>query len=122
MHILHVIDGLGLGGAERMLVDIANASVADGHRVSVCITRNATTLVPELDSQIDVLVLNRTRQFTPAATHRLAQWQSARHCDVLHVHLRSSVTFMLLVRALEGLRKPIVFHDHYRSEERRVGK
>ena len=30
MHVLHIIDGLGLGGAERMLVDIANATVADG--------------------------------------------------------------------------------------------
>lgn len=39
MRILHVIDSLALGGAERMLVDIANASVSDGHTVSVCVTR-----------------------------------------------------------------------------------
>lgn len=117
MHVLHVIDSLGLGGAERMLVDIANATAADGQRVSVCVTRSESPLAKQLRPGIEVLVLGRRRRLSMRPAARLARWIRRNDVDVLHVHMRSSLAFMIALKSLFMLRTPIVFHDHYGSIE-----
>jgi glycosyltransferase involved in cell wall biosynthesis len=117
LHVLHVIDGLGLGGAERMLVDIANQTVANGHRVSVCVTRTNTTLASELDPRIELLVLSRRRRLSPFALLRLAAFVRSRRVDVIHAHMRSNLAFVLPLRMARLVRVPIVFHDHYGTIE-----
>ncbi len=112
MHVLHVIDGLGLGGAERMLVDIANRTVADGHRVTVCVTRYNVTLTRELDSRIHLLLLHRRAPISPLGLARLARYSRAARVDVIHAHLRSNLAFVLQLRLLHAIGTPIVFHDH----------
>jgi glycosyltransferase involved in cell wall biosynthesis len=113
VHILHVIDSLALGGAERMLVDIANATVADGHRVSVCITRSENHLGVELNSQIQVLVLNRQKRFDWGAIQRFKAFVQHENVDVLHTHSRTTFSFVALMKSLRQIRLPIVMHDHY---------
>lgn len=113
MRIVHVIDSLGRGGAERMLVDLANAAAGDGHDVAVCLTRTGGPLVAELARGIEVLVLDRTSRVAIRASWRLARWLRARRPDVLHVHMRSSLQYVLALRAFARVRAPIVFHDHY---------
>jgi len=117
VHVVHVIDGLGLGGAERMLVDIANATARDGHRVTVCITRDNTLQRAALDERIEILVLGRKRRLDVAPTARFIRWVRSNAVDVLHVHMRSSLSFMLALRLLRLIRTPIVFHDHYGTIE-----
>ena len=117
LHVLHVIDGLGLGGAERMLVDIANRSVADGHRVSVCVTRDNITLAPELDPRVHLMVLSRRARVSPLGLLRLARFIRAKRVDVIHAHLRSNTAFVLQLRILRAIRTPIVFHDHFGTIE-----
>jgi glycosyltransferase involved in cell wall biosynthesis len=117
MHVLHVIDSLGLGGAERMLVDIANSTVLDGHRVSVCVTRTDVTLSEQLDRRIDLLVLGRRRTVTPLALLHLLRWVRAHAVDVIHVHMRSSAKLVLALRASGLLAVPVVLHDHYGTIE-----
>lgn len=117
MHVLHVIDSLGLGGAERMLIDIANATHRDGHRVSVCITRADTTGAADLESEIEVLVLARRSRLDPKAIAKLVRWLRHARVDVLHVHMRSSASFVLLLRTFYLVRIPIVFHDHFGTIE-----
>lgn len=117
MHVLHVIDGLGLGGAERVLVDIANRTVADGHRVSVCVTRDNLTLGRELDARVHLLVLARRARVSPLAVVRLARFVRSERVDVIHAHMRSNVAFVLQLRVLRAITTPIVFHDHYGTIE-----
>ncbi len=117
LHVLHVIDGIGLGGAERMLVDIANRTIADGHRVSVCVTRSNVMLAPELDRRIHLMVLDRRARFSPPALWRLARFIRSQHVDVIHVHLRSNLAFVLQLRVSRLICTPIVFHDHYGTIE-----
>ena len=117
MHVLHVIDSLGLGGAERMLIDIANATVADGHRVSVCITRADTTRAADLHEDIELLVLARRSRLDPTAIAILVRWLRNNSVDVLHVHMRSSASFVLVLRIALLVRAPIVFHDHFGTIE-----
>jgi glycosyltransferase involved in cell wall biosynthesis len=117
MHVLHVIDGLGLGGAERMLVDIANRTVADGHRASVCVTRSDVTRAHELDRRVELLVLNRKKSVAIRETARLVSWIRMHRVDVIHSHMRSSTAYLALLRAMRVISVPIVFHDHYGTIE-----
>ena len=51
---MHVIDGLPLGGAERMLVDIANATVANGDFASVCVNHRNVRPNSSISSRLDI--------------------------------------------------------------------
>ncbi len=113
MHILHVIDGLAVGGAERMLVDIANTTVQAGHRVSTCITRAQADLAAELDSRIERIVLNRTRTFDFAAFRRFNDFVAQNGVTVVHAHGRSTFSFVAFSRMFSRQKVPIILHDHY---------
>lgn len=118
MHIMHVIDGLPLGGAERMLVDIANVTVGAGDHVSVCVTRTCTDLGDSLDPSISLHVLGRTRRFDMKALRRFAVLVRERRVDLLHAHSRSTFAFLAVLKLLRWIRVPILFQDHYGSIER----
>lgn len=100
-----------------MLVDLANQTVNDGHRVSVCVTRSQLTLARELDPRIELLVLYRRARFSPIALGRLALHVRRNAVDVVHVHMRSNLLFVVQLRLARLLRAPIVFHDHYGTIE-----
>jgi len=117
MHVMHVVDGLPLGGAERMLVDIANATVAGGDRVSACVTRTCTDLAGSLDSRIRLHVLGRKRRFDFKALRRFARLAHDEKVDVLHAHSRSTFSFLALLKLLRRIHVPVLFHDHYGSIE-----
>ena len=117
MRLTHAIDQLGLGGAERMLVDLANHAARDGHEVSVCITRSVRDRVPDLDPGIEVLVLERRRRFDAIATARLAGWLRSRQPEVLHAHGRSTYAYLAAMKQLRLHRMPILLHDHYGAIE-----
>jgi glycosyltransferase involved in cell wall biosynthesis len=100
-----------------MLVDLANQTVKDGHRVSVCVTRSQLTLARELDPRIELLVLHRRARFSPIALGRLAAYVRRNAVDVVHVHMRSNLLFIVQLRIARLVRTPIVFHDHYGTIE-----
>lgn len=112
VHVLHVIDQLAVGGAERMLVDLANQAVVDGYRISACITREGGELADELRPEVEVLELGRQRRFDGAALRRLGRFVRERSVDVLHVHGRSSFSLVALSKALGLLSAPVLLHDH----------
>jgi len=117
MRIMHVIDSLDIGGAERMLVEIANATAADGHEVFVCVTRSVTILAADLDPKISLISLNRRRRLDLSAVQRIADYANRERVDVIHAHGRTTLSFVAVVRSLGLTRVPVVFHDHYGSIE-----
>lgn len=113
MHILHVIDSLRPGGAERVLVEIANQTQQAGATVSVCITRDGLEMTAKLNVGIAVLALKRTQRFDWAAMRCLADWIEARNVDVIHSHGRTTFSFLAFLKTRGLIRKPVVMHDHY---------
>lgn len=114
MHILHIIDSLAMGGAERMLVDIANATRADGHTVSVCITRQRDDLAAQLKPDIPLTILGRKGRFDLNGIRAFARLVRERQPDILHIHGRSSFSFAAFVKTLHLIPDiPILMHDHY---------
>lgn len=111
-HVMHVIDSLACGGAERMLVDLANATRADGHAVSVCVTRQGLQMCSALDSRIPVTELGRRRRFEIGAVRRFARLVQRTGATVLHVHGRSSFSFVALAKCFRMVRAGVLLHDH----------
>jgi glycosyltransferase involved in cell wall biosynthesis len=112
LHVAHVIDALGLGGAERMLVELANRTVADGHRASVCVTRSDVALAHRLDSRIELLVLGRRSRLAVRPLVRFARWLAGREVSVVHCHGRSSFSLIAALHAVRAVPAPVVLHDH----------
>jgi glycosyltransferase involved in cell wall biosynthesis len=113
LHVLHLIDTLSTGGAERMLVDLANQTVEDGAQASVCITRSAADIAGELDSRIDLCILNRKKRFDSKAMSKFANFVNTRQIDLIHCHGRSSFSLAAFSRAIKDIQSPLLLHDHY---------
>lgn len=109
---MHVIDSLDRGGAERMLVEIANRASADGCSVAVCVTRSGEALAGSLSPEIALKVLHRKQRFDVPATLAFLRWVRQTQPQVAHVHGFSTLSYVALLKALRALRIPVVMHDH----------
>jgi glycosyltransferase involved in cell wall biosynthesis len=112
MHIMHVIDSLSVGGAERMLVDIANSTAVEGHQVSACATRHRGDLAAGLRPEIKFWELKRQRRFDWRAMRLFATLVQDSDTDIFHAHGRSTFAFLAFSKALGLIDCPIVIHDH----------
>lgn len=87
--ILHAIFAFMIGGAETMLVDIANEQVARGCDVTLLIVNDCVSeqLIGKLDSRISVVRLGRREGANPLALlWRYNRCVARLKPDVLHVH------------------------------------
>jgi glycosyltransferase involved in cell wall biosynthesis len=110
-HIAHIVDSLGLGGAERMLVDFANNLNSRDYRVSVWVTRSDVTLGGDLRPGIPLHILGRTKRFDWRGMRRLARLAQIEGVDVFHAHSLSTYALLLLARTLGLLSTPVILHD-----------
>jgi glycosyltransferase involved in cell wall biosynthesis len=110
---MHVIDSLAPGGAERMLVDIANCTAVNTFHVSVCVTRSGCHRVDELDPKIPLYSLNRSRRFDWVAMRQFSGLVHKQAVTVLHAHSRSTFSFLALLKLCGLIRCPIILHDHF---------
>ena len=115
MHIAHLILTRRFAGSERYAIELANAQVDAGHRVTVVLRRAATenrldAIAHRLDSRISVVT---TSNF-------LVAWQARRVLrrlkpDVAHAHLSAGC------RALQGLDgrclRVATLHIHYKPQQ-----
>jgi glycosyltransferase involved in cell wall biosynthesis len=117
LHLMHLIEALRVGGAQRVLVDLANATAADGQRVSVCLLDDRGALAAQLRPDIPVHVLGRRNGLDWQTLRRLAVLMRQQQVNLLHVHSRRSFLVAALARALARLQLPILLHDHHGAIE-----
>jgi glycosyltransferase involved in cell wall biosynthesis len=87
--ICHVLWSVEIGGAERVVLDLARVQVAAGHRVAVVTLSNPDgALSGELRRVVTTLdaVPKRTRGVDPSLPFRLARWFHAHGTQVVHTH------------------------------------
>ncbi len=112
MRILLVVKGLGLGGAERQVADIANWLVAQGHEVTVAyFLSHKTALVAEIAAAgAKIVPLSKHPRVTVSSVISLYHLLSALRPDVVHAHLPVPG---LLLRALKlAHRYRLVYTEH----------
>lgn len=115
IHIMHIIDSLAPGGAERMVVEIANATDTGNYQVSICITRCDDNLVTHLSHDVNLFRLERTRRFEFEKFNKFYEYCKKNEVNLFHVHGRTSLRFIAFMHLFKNIlkEKSIIFHDHY---------
>lgn len=112
MKILHCLDTLGVGGAERVGIDACNLlDEADGYLVELLLIRHGGPLRTALNPNVPVKELGFYRK------HSLKGWiqliKALRGFDIIHVHMRHTYGRVKLAALISGLGTKIIFHDHF---------
>jgi glycosyltransferase involved in cell wall biosynthesis len=115
LKILQIIDTLAIGGAEKVLVTLANIQHRKGDEVTVMTLLQPGALAAQLDQDIPVVSLLRGWKFNPITMYRFVS--IARNYDIIHVHSSHNLRYVFLSSILWGLKKPIVFHEHFGNIE-----
>ncbi len=111
VNILHLIDSLDVGGAERVAVNLVNTLPRERYRCHLCTTRRDGALSAEVASDVGRLQLNRKRRFDGQALRKLSAYIRDHHIAVLHAHSTSILTAFLA--ALSSPSPALLWHDHY---------
>jgi glycosyltransferase involved in cell wall biosynthesis len=91
LRVLHVINGLGRGGAERLVVDLCAQLRADGvdARIAALSPSDDEPLAQEAAIRGVPLITVGSSRFDPRSMARLRPW--TRNADVVHAHLFPAV-------------------------------
>lgn len=113
MNILHVIETLGRGGAERLLVTLLPELARQGHEVCVAVRSAPYDLQPELEAAgVPVIRLPKRYKWNLIAGARDIA-RAMPEADILHAHLYFPAVNTALAR-LSGLtraRTCVTFHN-----------
>jgi glycosyltransferase involved in cell wall biosynthesis len=109
--VMHLIDTLEAGGAERMAVNLANHLPQDSYRAFLCTTRREGPLAAAIGPHVIRLSLGRRWSFDVAAIRALARFIHENRIDILHAH--SSSLFIAALSAGFHQSAHIVWHVHY---------
>lgn len=107
MKILYLITGLGLGGAEKVVIDLAEQMIALGHTVKIAYL-TGEVLVKPVSPEIELikLNLNSSRSFL-SASKRYRKLLKHYQPDIVHAHMIHANIFARLNRIGFSLTKLI---------------
>lgn len=102
--LLHVIPTLGLGGAERFLVDLCRALPAHRYRIIVATVSGEGPRADDLrQAGIEVFPLRVRSHWQLSAVLRLARFMRQQRVDIVHTHLFVGEFFGRLAAKLAGV-------------------
>ena len=111
MKVALLNDQLNAGGAEKVLVNMANLMHARGVDVIVVLFMSPASLDKQLHPEIPVHYLNRKGRFDRAAMRTLKFLLQT--CDIVHVHSRYNLRYFMVAKYITGIFYPkVVFHEH----------
>lgn len=113
VQVVHIVDSLNPGGAERVAVELVNALSSRNIPVSVCVTRSGNSLQSEIDPQVEIIYLNRAETWEIKPILDFVAYCRRRNVRIIHAHGRSSLKFGVLVKALLLGGVKLIFHDHF---------
>lgn len=121
MRILHIIDEMGMGGAQSLLVELAPVQKKNGHDVLVLELQGMQdrTLVNKLvENGVDVTTVSPTRSVrNPLNIFSIIPY--LKKYDIVHVHLFPANYWVALAKLLSNSKTPIVTTEHSTDNKRR---
>lgn len=115
MRILQLIDSLDAGGAERMAVNLANASVRSDFQGYICATRKGGLLEEAIEKGVPLIILEKRSFYDIKAIRKLIHFIKKNDIDVLHAHSTSIYTAFIVKLITPRLK--LIWHDHYGLSE-----
>ena len=111
MKIALINDKLDAGGAEKVLVNMANLLHSNGIDVSVVLFLGASVLDRLIDPAIPIHYLHRKGRLDVKAMFALKK--VVKGFDIVHVHSRYNLRYYFVAKTIAGIHKPkVVFHEH----------
>jgi glycosyltransferase involved in cell wall biosynthesis len=111
MKVLHVIDRLGVGGAEKVFLDITHLLAARNVAVDALLFDGSGELTDRLDKRVSLHVLNRVNKYSLAKLRQLHKLCS--HYTIIHAHMRHVYQYVRLAQLLFRGKYQLLIHDHY---------
>jgi len=109
--ILHIIDTLNVGGAERVCLNLITMLHDSGHQADCMVISSKGKLYDQIDKRAKVFFLDRSRKFNLIKMLKCASFAS--DYDIVHVHMRHTWVYTKLALLLSHKHQKLVFHDHY---------
>jgi glycosyltransferase involved in cell wall biosynthesis len=103
LRILHVITGLEIGGAERVLLETTRSQQAQGHEVAVCTLRPEGPLAPAVREVCPLYTVGMGRALTPGAVWKLARLVRRGRYEVVHSYLYQANLVARVAARLAGV-------------------
>lgn len=111
--VLHVIDSLIPGGAERVLVNLVRGLTNTKLSIGVCVTRKETGLIDKDPLDVPIIILGRDKAWDWISITKFARYCVQHKVAVLHAHGRGSTLFCSLIKLLLLSKIKVIMHDHY---------
>lgn len=109
--VMHLIDTLDTGGAERVAVSLVNMLPRDRFRVFLCVSRRNGPLSVLVQPDVQRLNLNRRYTFDCVAVWKLAAFLREHRIMILHAHGPS--LFLAVAAKFLAPRTAIIWHVHH---------
>ncbi len=103
LRILHVITGLEIGGAERVLLETARYQQARGHEVAVCALRPEGPLAAAVREVCPLYTVDMGHRLSPGVIWKLARLMRRGHHDVVHSYLYQANLVARVAARLAGV-------------------
>jgi glycosyltransferase involved in cell wall biosynthesis len=124
MKILHLINTLESGGAERLVADIAPLQMLSKHSVTVaaCSGRNAMFAVSLKKAGIEVIFLSACGSpRNPFLMAKIASLYDSLQPDIVHVHLFPA-QYYAIAASWMAKHRPVFITTEHSSGNRRLGR
>ncbi len=114
MKVVLINDRLNAGGAEKVLIFVANLLYQNKVDVSVVLLLEKSVLDDQLNAKIPVFYLNRKSRFELKSFYKLRYF--VKDADIVHIHSRYNLRYYMVAKILLSINKPkIFFHEHVPS-------
>jgi len=110
MKVLHVIDTLNIGGAERVFLDITSLLAEANIKVGALLYYNQGPWIEQLDKRVELNILNRKNKYSLKELYKT--YKVCSRYDIIHAHMSYCYTYITLSRLLFGGKYKVIFHDH----------
>lgn len=104
--VLHVIESLEFGGAEKVVVQLAN-NMHDNYDISICMTKRRGSLSENINDDIIQYCLNAAEGNDYKVIFQLARILKDNKFDVIHIHNWSVYIEAVIAAKISGTRKII---------------
>lgn len=113
MHILHVIQSLEFGGAEKVVIHLANKQ-SEHHKVIVCLVKYRGELIEEVNDGIEIICLDLGEGIHFGLPSMLRKIVRERSVDIVNVHNWGIfVESYLAVKSLDSVKLVLTVHGSY---------
>src|SRR6266540_3978871 len=113
--VMHVVDTLDPGGAERVAVNLVNLLPRERYAPFLCTTRREGTLAQLVAADVGRLCLARRGRFDAAALLTARRFIRANGVRIVHAH--GSSIFLGRISALLAGDARVVWHDHLGGQQ-----